>query len=315
MSNPLVSVIVPAYNAERQIASALETVFGQTYSPTEIIVIDDGSFDNTADIIKQYQTKRTNVIYMYQENSGPSRARNAGIRKATGEYVAFLDADDSWTADKLEKQMVLFNTDAEIDIVFTDVRITRLRQGKIEQIVMFQNEGLNTEFFGHDYIVANPLEKLLKLNFIPTSSVVGKKACFNGVFLFNENRRYVEDWELWLAMSLRYRFGYVNEPCVHKQEKGDGLSSNSVNMLLSRLDVFENFLQRNIEYVYSQIPREVLSAYIKDMYTWAGYYFMLKGDNKLARYYYKKSLVEKIDLQTVFYYCRTFMNFLIKRPM
>lgn len=327
MSNPLVSVVIPAYNAEQFIGEALDSVFAQTYRPIEIIVVDDGSIDKTTEIVENYvqvvrivqdersaPTIRTSpaseaIVFNYirQLNSGPSKARNAGIKAANGEYIAFLDADDLWTADKLERQMELFKKDAGIDIVFTDVRITRLRQGKIAQTIMFQNKELNAEFFGHDYIVINPLEKLLKLNFIPTSSVVGKRVCFDGDFLFNQNRRYVEDWELWLAMSLCYRFGYVNKPCVHKQEKGDGLSSNSVHMLLSKLDVFESFLRRNMEYVSSQIPRKSLSACIKDTYTWAGYYFMLNGNDNLARHYYKKSLKESLNLRGFFYYLRTFL--------
>ena len=312
MSNPLVSVIIPAYNAEGQIASALETAFDQAYGPIEIIVIDDGSLDNTADIIKDYQTKRTNLIYMYQENSGPSKARNAGIKKATGEYIAFLDTDDLWTKDKIEKQIRLFKKDPTIDIIFSDVKITRLRKDKIEESILFKDNDLDKDFFGHEYIVKNPFEKLLKINFMLTPSVIGKKSCFRFGFYFDENRKYVEDWQLWLKMSVSFCFGYITDVCVHVKDDGDGLSSNSDSMLLSRLEVMEEVLRDNTAYVSSQLIRKTMSEYVKDSYKWAGYHFMLKGDNKLARYYYKKSLVEKIELQTVFYYCRSFMNFLIK---
>ena len=173
---------------------------------------------------------------------------------------------------------------------------------------MFHREQLNKEFFGHDYLVLDPLAKLLRINFIPTSSVLAKKVCFNDRICFNEKRRYAEDWELWLKMSIHFTFAYIDDVCVHKKEIGDGLSSNAAHMLLARLEVFDEFLKHNMTYVSSRLPKQTLSKHIKDSYKWAGYYFMLKGDNKLARYYYKKSLVEKIDLQTVFYYCRTFIN-------
>src|SRR3989338_5628145 len=119
MSNPLVSVIIPAYNVEKVIVDALDSVYAQTYRPIEVIVIDDGSTDRTPDIVTNYIASKTNLtsetnrtdiklIYVYQKNSGPSKARNAGIKTSKGEYIAFLDADDLWMQDKLEKQINLF---------------------------------------------------------------------------------------------------------------------------------------------------------------------------------------------------------------
>lgn len=310
MSNPLVSVIIPAYNAEGQIASALETAFDQTYSPIEVIVIDDGSLDNTAEIVKEYQTRRTSLIYTYQENSGPSKARNAGINAATGQYIAFLDADDTWSKDKLEKQIRLFGKDPTIDIVFSDVQILRKKEGKIEEIALFKHHKLDKDFFGHEYLVRNPFEKLLRVNFMLTPSVVTKRSCLRAGFLFDENRKYVEDWQLWLKMSVSFCFGYIRDICVYVRDDGDGLSSNSDSMLVSKLEVMEEALRDSTGYLSLQSIRNIRSECVKDSYKWAGYHFMLKGNNKLARHYYKKSLAEKMDLQTVFYYCRTFINFM-----
>ena len=233
MSNPLVSVIIPAYNAEKSITDTLDSVFAQTYSSIEILLVDDGSTDKTAETIEEYQTSKanrtnkTNLTYIHQQNSGPSKARNTGLKAANGEYIALLDADDLWAKDKLEKQIELFGKEPEIDLVFSNVKITRAKQSKIDETIMFQEKRLNKEFFGHKYMVVNPFEKLLQLNFIPTSSVIARKSCFNGDIFFNEERRYAEDWELWLRMSLYFNFAYVDEVCVYKKEKGSGLSSNS----------------------------------------------------------------------------------------
>jgi glycosyltransferase involved in cell wall biosynthesis len=112
--NPLVSVIIPVYNGERFLAEAIESVLGQTYSPVEIIVIDDGSEDHSAQIAQNYKE----VSYFYQPNSGLSAALNSGIKQATGSLLAFLDADDLWTDDKLMLQVAAMKDDPAVEAVF-----------------------------------------------------------------------------------------------------------------------------------------------------------------------------------------------------
>jgi glycosyltransferase involved in cell wall biosynthesis len=317
MSSPLVSVVIPAYNAEKCLGDALDSVVAQTYRPIEVIVVDDGSTDNTAKVTKIYELRhfrndqRENDItlkYFYQKNGGPSKARNAGIRASKGEYIALLDADDLWTRTKLEKQVRLFERDPTIDIVFTNVNIMRLKNIQIEEFTVFQKKKLNSTFFGHEYIVVNPLEKLMRLNFMPTSSVIAKKACFINGGYFNEKRRYVEDWELWLKMSLYCNFGYVSDVCVHKKEKGDGLSSNELEMILSIINIFESFIEENKS---SGLPLNpaVLSNFLKTQYKWTGYFLMKNRHKKLARSYFRKSLNKGVDFKTVLYYINTFFRF------
>ena len=308
MSNPLVSAIIPAYNSEKYITETLDSVFAQTYRPVEIIIIDDGSTDRTAEIVKNYRAtedNETKLIYIYQQNSGPSKARNTGIQSATGKYIAFLDADDLWTDDKLLKQMQLFKKAPDIDVVFTDVKITRVR----DKFIVFQRNELNRTFFGHESKVVELFEKLLRFNFIHTSSVVAKRACFRNNIFFNEGRRYVEDWELWLKMSLYFDFGYINDVCVHKKERGDGLSSNKLDMYLATMDIMESFIENNkIEIDKLNLKDNFLSNYLKDQYKWMGYYLMQIKNNKMARIYYRKSLKKAFDLKTIFYYFRSYLK-------
>src|ERR687893_681850 len=101
MSAPLVSCIVPVFNGERYLQAALDSIFAQTYRSLEVLVVDDGSTDNTAAIVGSYGDR---VRYLQQDNHGPSAARNRGIEAATCEFIAFLDADDLWHAEKLERQ-------------------------------------------------------------------------------------------------------------------------------------------------------------------------------------------------------------------
>lgn len=314
MSNPLISVIIPTYNSENSIGDALDSVFSQTHRPIEIIVIDDGSTDGTAEIVKQYvRTCPTGegieLVYIHQENSGPSKARNAGIRASHGEYIAFLDADDVWMQDKLEKQLRIFMKQADIDIVFTDVQITREKNGKVEEFSMFLKKGMNKDFFGHEILVIDPLKKILQINFITTSAVMLKKSCFSNGIFFNEKRRYAEDWELWLTMSLYYKFAYVYEICVHKKTLDEGLSSHEKEMFLSVTDILESFIrERRNEMVRFNITDNLLTDHLKNSFKWMGYYFMQNKNNKLARVFYKKSLKEAVDLKTIFYYLLSFIR-------
>ncbi len=110
---PLVSCIVPVFNGERYLAEALDSILAQTYRPVDLIVVDDGSTDGTAQVAAGYGER---ITYLYQENSGPAAARNKGIDAAQGEFVAFLDADDVWHEEKLARQMVRFDARRELGV-------------------------------------------------------------------------------------------------------------------------------------------------------------------------------------------------------
>jgi len=116
---PLISAIIPVYNCERYLSEAIESVLAQTYHPVEIIVVDDGSTDNSGSIAKGFGAR---VRYYFQPNSGVSAALNQGIELAKGSFFAFLDADDLWVEDKLMHQMAVFEKDPDLDIVFGHVK-------------------------------------------------------------------------------------------------------------------------------------------------------------------------------------------------
>ncbi|MDH4232122.1 MAG: glycosyltransferase family 2 protein [Nitrospirota bacterium] len=118
MPPPLVSVIIPVYNGEKYLAEAVESVLAQIYRPLEIIVIDDGSSDRSADVVRGFSET---VRYYYQPNSGSGAARNAGVQKARGGFLAFLDADDLWVREKLSLQVPALEADPGMDMVFGHV--------------------------------------------------------------------------------------------------------------------------------------------------------------------------------------------------
>ena len=114
-ARPLISTIVPVYNGERYLAAALESALGQRYRPIELVVVNDGSTDGSAEVSRKYAGQ---VRYFHQPHAGAGRARNAGVDLATGAYFAFLDADDLWPPDRLERQMEALDADGSLDIVY-----------------------------------------------------------------------------------------------------------------------------------------------------------------------------------------------------
>lgn len=170
--NGLISVIIPVYNGERYITEAIESVLAQEYLPIEIIVVNDGSTDRTEEMLRSY----ANVQYGYQPRLGAASARNSGIRYSSGEWLAFLDADDLWTRDKLRMQTALFRTDPDLDMVF----------GHVEQ---FYSPELEESLRGKIQFAG------LMPGYVPGAMLV-KKTSFLKVGFFNEEFRIGEfiDW-------------------------------------------------------------------------------------------------------------------------
>jgi glycosyltransferase involved in cell wall biosynthesis len=200
VSKPLISVVIPAYNAEKYLAEALESVRAQTFSDYEILVIDDGSTDRTAEIASSYD----GVLFLTQNNRGAAAARNAGIRAARGAYVAFLDADDTWLPSKLEKQAARLLDNPRNQWTYTDAWVfdaatqrTLCRIG--ERIRLHQGD---------------ILPPLLLRCFIPSATPVVKRTALIEAGLFDEarERRVIEDWSLWLRIAERHTVALIDEP-------------------------------------------------------------------------------------------------------
>lgn len=197
-----ISVIIPTYNYAEFISACIDSVINQTYQDHEIIVVDDGSNDNTKEVIKKYNDK---ILYFFKENGGPSSARNYGIEKATGDYVCFLDADDVFLPKKLEFQAAYINEhkSENIGLLYSDYYCVS-RKLKITQY--YESRGFKT----HD----EALRYLFSYNYINTSTVMIPKDCIDDIGVFNESYRYLEDYELWLRIGCKYKFGYINKPLV-----------------------------------------------------------------------------------------------------
>jgi teichuronic acid biosynthesis glycosyltransferase TuaG len=191
---PFVSVIMPAYNAERYIAASIQSVLVQTYSDWELIVVDDGSTDGTASVVRQCSASDSRVKYVYRENGRLGKARNTGIANSKGSLIAFLDADDLWLREKLERQVEALN-DTKADVVFTN--------GFTFHGDDTRDETTTFPIVCGRFIGAQMLDLLLLENRIPVLSVLMRKETFNQAGPFEEDLPYhgSEDYDLWLKLA------------------------------------------------------------------------------------------------------------------
>jgi glycosyltransferase involved in cell wall biosynthesis len=194
IGNPRVSVIVPAFNAARTIRDAVASVFAQTYRDFEVIVVDDGSTDGTCAALEAW---RDRVSYVAQPNGGPGRARNTGIGRARGEFVAFLDADDLWLPHKLERQIEYFDAFPDAGLVHTAVCLGMADAGALARA---------TAAVAHTPPRRIYCELFETRTEIHTLSVMVRRAVLDEVGGFDERREiHVEDWDLWLRIAECYR--------------------------------------------------------------------------------------------------------------
>jgi glycosyltransferase involved in cell wall biosynthesis len=226
---PAVTIIIPAFNVERYIGAALQSICDQTLRDAEVIVVDDGSTDGTIAEVERFADV-LDLIVVGQANAGPAAARNAGLRRAQGRYCAFLDSDDLMLPERLAEQVEMLDGDPEIGLVHTD-------------LMTFDDRGVihRTRRAFSDPCGGMVLERLLLDNFITTSTVMARTACLIEVGMFPENRRVSEDFELWLKIAARWKIGFVDRPLVQYRRRPGSLSDDKLMTARCALDVVEAF--------------------------------------------------------------------------
>lgn len=209
----LISIITPTYNREAFLPAAIESVLAQSYKEFELIIVDDGSTDNSRELINAYADKDPRVKYLYQENQRQSVARNYALSIAKGDFICFLDSDNYWPHDKLEKSLKAFEQHPEADIVYGDC-ITIDEQGnELHRNNMRRYSG-------------NIAALLLKDNFVSMNTTMTRRRCFNEMGGMSGKRRVADDYDLWLKFSARYRFQYIPEFLAYYRVMENQISSN-----------------------------------------------------------------------------------------
>jgi glycosyltransferase involved in cell wall biosynthesis len=244
---PLVSVIIPAYNRAEWLPKSIGSVISQTYSNWEIIVWDDGSSDNTEEVVNSFNEKR--IRYFRDGNRGVSFARNRAVEKSRGEYIAFLDSDDQWEVNKLSRQVGVMERYLILDCLFTNyininlvtgitaegfaqnkINLDNLKTELLEKYVLQINEGM-----------PESLSILYFSLFIQLSSVLVRKSALVKVGYFNETLKNCEDTEyLWRMGLLDIKFAFIDEILMNRNKPPESLSSRSVENRLNYLDALDN---------------------------------------------------------------------------
>jgi len=232
---PIVSVIIPAYKVAPFIKEALDSVLSQTFNDYEVIVINDGSPD-TDELEKQVEAYSPWITYIKQPNAGAGAARNAGIRVARGEFVAFLDGDDLWLPEFLEQQLGLIRSEGGFDLVYADAfnlagsRLTRKS---------------NMEFNPSSGAVTARSLISAQCNVI-TSSVVARRASILAAGLFDETFPNSQDFDLWLRLAKQgARMNYQKKVLVHRRIYEGSLASDPVKSLRGEISVLEKTAERD----------------------------------------------------------------------
>ena len=263
---PKISVIIPTYNRGQYITQALESVLNQTFHDYEIIVIDDGSTDNTQEILKKFEGK---IISLRQDNQGISNTRNRGINESHGAYITFLDSDDFWAPDKLEEQVKILDAYPKVGIVYARMPIINERGEKIGM----KPAGVSGKNF----------KELLEVwGDIPTSTVMTRRDCFEKAGLFESPLEPMEDIDMWIRIARFYDLYEIeNKVLAYYRRHEEQITSKKTRVYNGLLriytKIYDNYpeaprnlmLKRIVENQYLLAKENYLEGHYKNAFTHA----------------------------------------------
>lgn len=286
---PFFSIIIPTYNSESFIEETLRSVFVQTYNNYEAIISDDGSTDNTVEVVRKFVRGYPNkkVVILLNKHDCPSAARNKGIEAANAEWISFLDSDDKWVERKLEKVAAFIEDNSGINLICHN-EIWKKDSGD----VLFDYAKK------HDLSV-HPFLSLYRQNTLSPSTVTVKKDILIDAGMFDESVYSVEDYDLWLRLSIlpNIRIGFIDEALGYYFSREGNITSNielRVEYLLKVQKKYDEYLRK-----ISRFPVIERLKYKGKHYVWAGLQLIRKSDYKRGIYYYVKGLMiwpVRIDL-------------------
>ncbi len=249
----LVSAIIPSYNMEDFVLEAIASALSQTYPHVEVIVVDDGSVDRTADRVAKLSSD-SRLKYFYQENQGLPAARNAAIEHSNGEFIALLDADDLWLPDKISLQVEYLRSSG-----------VGLACALVQRI---------DEFGKHLPNIDLPLStgkvggKLLFDNFITCPTAIFRRTCLEATGLFDENLTTGEDYDLWLRISSKYQVGSIAQRLAKYRVRKGQMSSNQTKMISNAIRIMRRFEESETE-AYTESEQKL--AWAKTYVTWSNF--------------------------------------------
>ncbi len=250
---PKIEIIIPAYNAAHYLPFALDSVIAQTFEDWRILLVDDGSTDDTAAVIAPYQEKLGDkLLYIRQANAGLPAARNAAIRQTSAEFLALLDADDMWLPNRLQDSLDSFADKPEVGLSYGYIA----RIGPDNEVIdQFTDGQRNGEGWIAPYIYGLAL-------YLPCPTITFRKCCIDEVGGFDETMRATEDRDLWLRIALRYQVAAIPKLMAHYRISPQSMSADPTRMLKAQIQFVEKHYgakgcgwlarQRAMSWVYKQ---------------------------------------------------------------
>jgi len=280
---PVVSVIVPCYNYGHLLAETLDSLQKQTFTNWECIVVDDGSTDNTKEVVAEFLSRDKRYSYIYQTNAGLSAARNTGILGSKGEFIQLLDADDLIAENKLLNQLSLLKTNAEISIVYSEVRYFK-SENPAEHFYSLNNDALPWMKAYTTQIAFTTA--LMQNNLFAVNCALFRKEIVSTCGLFNTQLKSVEDWEFWVRCSLQdklFLFDRAEDSIALVRVHGKSMSQNIQRMheasLIARLGLGQSI--RVCKLSFKNELAEINSQQIAHLHRTL--YSEFIGKNKLTR--------------------------------
>jgi len=322
-----VSVIIPTYNCAKYVRCAVESVLYQSYGNVEIIVIDDGSRDNTKETLSPYFDK---IIYIFQENQGLPGARNRGIKESSGDFIAFLDADDLWEHNKLEIQMAIMESYPDICIVFSDFYVFSddgyrensyfkkcfpiFREYDYTLGTIFQDKSsfVLKNNLSVDIYRGNIAKFLFCGNFILPSSALVRKSVADRLGGFDENFRIAEETDYFLRLCSEGNAAYVDMPLAGYLIKRTGNltgSPNTERLIRNAISIQEKYIRQNP--AFQMTERAFVNRAMAKTRTRLAYFFLSEARNSDARIEAWKS--KSMNPAQIAGYCYCLLGFLPKK--
>lgn len=293
---PIVSVILPTYNSAIYLGEAIESVLNQTFQDYEIIVVNDGSTDNTVEIASNF---RPHCIWIDQENQGPSAARNKGLTRATGKFISFLDADDVFLPEKLELQVDFLENNPNIGLIYSDGYRCKQSSKGMEKSIPLSMSGDVIPIFNNNEV--NIVHEFIKHNLFPINAGMVRHQCIKDIGGFDENLSACEDWDLWYRIAEKYPVAYIENKLVKYRETPGSNSSDLHRNYLEAVNVM-----KKIEYshAFQSAPGKILCEF----YYNRGVLSLALNNISSAKIFFKKSLSyeKKVTPRVALYLSRIF---------
>jgi len=292
----IVSAIIPTYNNADMVVEAVRSVQAQTWPAMEIIVVDDGSDDDTLTRLSEFGDA---VKVIQQENLGPAFARNAGIRASTGEIIAFLDSDDLWMPEKIEQCVAALDANPDAGVVYTAVYWHEMDSGLEYVLPQYTMSGWMAR------------DLFLECHGVCTSALVVRRSCFEKTGYFDEDFFRAQDWDLMIRLAEDFQYTHVDKPLTEMRRHRGNLSTTHRDLYAKyNLMVLENALKRRPD-LYEELKADSFArAYFR-------FGMLLYSDFKMreARAQFKRSLAYQWDFRTLNYIVRSLLPVALVRKL